>query len=324
MAVEEAGLFDMEPTKQQKFLNLNRGLFLIRYAAADDKLHPPIVRVAAAPASKKDISFFLHPDHQEAVLWQPDTCLVVRAKAPGQLAVEVEPLQSGGSIAATVRLEPLNQGTEVLEEAWEAEPEYDQLFDTANLRILGHVATLGDVEVGASEWIAGPSAPLRIEGFSILWPNKPSDLDIRYAVKTARAHTASGRVMELGSFAGTRQEAMPIVGLTLQVDGPAAADFQFVTEAVFLGSPIKRLVGKRIVTTGPTGREPLVGLRLSLEKADQMARPEVRKSTSLRLQTPLAKSKVPASKAQPSPSKQKPTADRPRSGHVRVFRSRPK
>jgi len=28
----------------------------------------------------------LHPDHDEAVLWQPGSCLVVRATAPGKLS----------------------------------------------------------------------------------------------------------------------------------------------------------------------------------------------------------------------------------------------
>ena len=75
----------------------------------------------------------------------------------------------------------------------------------------------------ADEWLGGPSSPMRIEGIAIDWPEKPSDLQIRYAVKTARPMPISGQTMELGSFAGTRGRAMPIVGLMLELSGPAAA-----------------------------------------------------------------------------------------------------
>ena len=138
-------------------------------------------------------------------------------------------------------------------------------------------------------------APSRIEGISIEWPGKPDDLDIYYAVKTPKPQTASGRKMAVGSFAGTRGKAMPLVGLILELSGPAAAEFQLAVEAIFLGSPATRITGKQVVASGPTGREPLVGLRLSVENVAATARPQPK---------PAA-----AKSAQPA-------------GRVRVFRSR--
>ncbi len=151
--------------------------------------------------------------------------------------------------------------------------------------------------VNANEWIAGPSAPSRIEGISIEWPGKPQDLDIHYAVKTAKPQTISGRKLGLGSFAGTRGKAMPIVSVMFELSGPGSTDYQFAAEAIFLGAPAKRITGKRVVASGPTGREPLVGLRLSVENAGAAARP------------------------QKKPSASKPVRSE---GRVRVFRSRPK
>ena len=123
------------------------------------------------------------------------------------------------------------------------------------------------------------------------------DLQIRYAVKTARPMPTSGQAMELGSFAGTRGRAMPIVGLMLELSGPAAARFQFCVEAIFLGSPATRIISNRVVASGPTGREPLVGLRLSLNGVE--AAEEFETKTSI--------------------NKHGAAAER-----VRVFRSRPK
>jgi hypothetical protein len=201
--------------------------------------------------------------------------------------------KKGGSVAATVRIEPLVQG----EAGGPAATKTATLgaLEPGGVRILGHVTGIGDVLVKTNEWIAGPSAPSRIEGISIDWPDKPTDLDIHYAVKTAKPQPISGRRMELGSFAGTRGKAMPLVSLMFEVSGAAAADHQLTVEAIFLGAPATRLTGKRIVASGPTGREPLVGLRIGLQNGAVVTRP--------------------ASK----PAATKPTRS---AGRVRVFRSR--
>jgi hypothetical protein len=170
-------------------------------------------------------------------------------------------------------------------------------FDIGDFRLLGHVAGIGDVVVSANEWLAGPSAPSRIEGISIAWPEKPNDLDIRYSVKTAKPQTISGRMTELGSFAGTRGKSLAVVGIALEISGPSASDFRFAAEAIFLGSPVMRMTGERVVLSGPTGREPLVGLRLWPQQARDAARPQ----------------------ASPGASRQRPPSSR-----VRVFRSRAK
>lgn len=285
----------MDRGKQQKMVNLDRGLFLVRYVAAEDQLQPPKVKISPDRPSNKGITFFLHPDHKEAVLWQPETCLVVRALAPGQLAVQVIPSHDGGSVAATVRIETLSQG--VARESTRTKAKIGASQDRGALRVLGHVKGIGDVVVNANEWVAGPSAPLRIEGISLEWPDKPEDLEINYAVKTAKPHAISGRAVGLGSFAGTRGNALPVIAVMMQISGRAAANFQLSVEAVFLGSPPVRSVGKRVVISGPTGQEPLVGLRLGLD--------EVRPTKQI-------------------PAKSSPRKSRRSGGRVRVFRARAK
>jgi hypothetical protein len=286
----------MQRDRQQKTVPINRGQFLVRYATAEDNERPPKVALTLDADSKRSVSFLLHPDHDEAVLWQPGTCLVVTALSAGKLCVEVTPIHEGGSAAATVQIEPLSQGSAVLLSA-PAKRSSRAPFNSSDLRILGHVTGIGDLTVGANEWIAGPSTPARIEGISLTWPGKPPDLELRYAVKTAKPQPISGREMDLGSFAGTRGKAMPIVGLTLELSGPAAANFQFTADAIFLGSPALHKTGRRVVLSGPTAREPLVGLRLSVQSIGGDARPL---------------KKPPTAKRRPSESR------------VRVFRSRPK
>ena len=269
----------MDGKKQQQTVAINRGLFLVRYAAAEDKSCPPKVEVAPDADSNNDLAFLLHPDHDAAVLWQPDSCLAVRAVAPGKIRVQVVPAHEGGSVAATVRIEPLNQGIAV-PSSGQTTNRSNAAYDFGNFRVLGHLNGIGDVSVNANEWLGGPSEPLRIEGISIDWPGKPADLNIHYAVKTAKPQTVSGQKVDLGSFAGTRGKAMPLVGLVLELSGPAAPHFQITVETIFLGSPVTRITGRRVVASGPTGREPLVGLRIGLETGADAVQPKAKTSVT--------------------------------------------
>jgi hypothetical protein len=128
------------------------------------------------------------------------------------------------------------------------------------------------------------------------WPDKPADLDIRYSVQLANAQAGSARMVALGTFAGTRGRALPLTGVVLQMDGNA--DLQFSAEAIFLSAPSLRAIGRRVVLSGPTGREPLVGLRVSVERIASFVPDEI---------TRPAASLTPAT-----------------SGRVRVFRSKPR
>lgn len=291
----------MKRNRQSKIVDVDKGLVIVRYATAADEIRPPKIEVLVNPKDEKHIEIISNPLHSEAVLWQPGACLVVRAMQPGKLLVEVVPVDDDGSTAATVKVEMLSQG-----EAPEARltpqapaaavgigssPGAKSHVDLDRLKIIGHVAGIGDVTARADEWLAGPSAPARIEGLLIIWPGKPDDLDIRYCVKLARPHAVSGRMMGLGAYAGTRGRALPIVSIRLEISGAAASAFRLVSEAAFLSAPIARTSGKQIEMSGPTGREPLVGFRLRLDE----------------INIPLQPMLTPAARSQ---------------GRVRVFRSR--
>jgi hypothetical protein len=263
----------MRGARQRKTIEIDRGLFLIRYATAEDEAQPPKVTVAPDSASKRSISLLTHPDEDEAALWRPGACFVVRALRPGTLVVEVEPGPDSISAAASVRVETLTQGGGIAAKPLSAKNSGS--VDLEGFTLVGHVAGIGDKRVRPGEWLAGPSAPSRIEGISIEWPEGPEDLTIRYAVTTARPHAVSQRMAELGGYTGTRGKALALVGVAFELSGRAASDLQLNVEATFLGSPAIQRVGPRISLAGPTGREPLVGLRISLERIGAKARPKL-------------------------------------------------
>jgi hypothetical protein len=295
--------WDIEATPtQQKVVDLAKGLFCIQYKDAEDQASPPRVIVKAASGHERSVELLLHPDANDSILWSPGSSLVVRTTSAAKVQVEVVSLRPNGSRAASIRVEPLTQGEP--RTGYMASAGWD--FDTQTvdgLRLIGHIAGIGDVAVNANEWIAGPTAPSRIEGISIQWPTKPRGMDIRYAVKTA-AQAGVAKMVDLDTFAGTRGRALPITGIVIELSGQGAGATEIIAEAVFLSAPILRAVGQRVVLTGPTGREPLVGLRLAIQ------------STGVAVnRAPVIDDAVAAISKYSDPGTK---------GQVRVFRSRPR
>jgi hypothetical protein len=259
----------MGRTNQRRTVEIDRGLFVVRYASAADHEHPPKVTVRPQRGDQR-VVVVLHPDHDDAVMWEPGASVVIRATDPTTLVIEVEASAPTGSAAASVRIEPINQGRRPAA----ARPDRDgEIFGAVSaVRVLGHVASVGDVIVNGGDWIAGRTAPSRIEGIAIDWPNMPEDIDLRYTVKTATTQSIVGRTAGPGTFAGTRGKALPIVAIALDLSGSGAADIRLEVEAIFLGSPAVRSAGHQITLSGPTEREPLVGLRISVNRVDATTR----------------------------------------------------
>lgn len=256
----------MNDMTQRKTVDLARGLFLIRYNTADDELSPPRVRIFPEPSSASNCEIVISPDSTDGVLWSPPSGLVVVVEQPSRLIVEVTAQSYGGSTAANVKIEPLSPGRPPpLRPSMRApvsEPAEASLHD---FQILAHVAGIGDTLEGLNAWIAGPAAPARIEGLCLLWPGKPVDLNINYAVRFARPQQGDNQFVPLGTFAGTRGRALPLTGVALEASGPAASRYSLAVEAIFLGAPAIRVTGQRINLVGPSGREPLVGIKINLE-----------------------------------------------------------
>jgi hypothetical protein len=257
----------MRSAIQRKTIEIDRGLFLVRYSTAEDAARPPRITVSTETPHKRSTYLVTHPDEEKATLRGPGACFVVRALKPSRLVIEVMPSLGGDSTAASVRVETLSQGGQV-EDSPPQEREAVRSLDLDSFSLVGHVAGIGDVRVNPGTWLAGPSAPSRIEGISIEWPAKPSGLDLRYSVTTAKHHSISQQMVALGSYAGTRGKALALVGIALELVGAAALGVQLDVEATFLGAPAIQRRGPRVALTGPTGREPLVGLKVGLKAAD--------------------------------------------------------
>ncbi|SFI09213.1 hypothetical protein [Bradyrhizobium sp. Gha] len=305
----------MTSTSLQKSLDLQKGLFLIRYDSAEDTAQPPKVTLSLDPQSARNVEFLLPPEVEEPVLWSPGANVVVRVTAPARLHLELSARSAGGSLGARIQSAALS--TDPLGLAALDEPP----VDFSGLRLLGHLAGRGDTLVGLGEWLGGPMAPTRIEGVGIDWAGRPHNFGLRHAVRLGGpGEPRATEFVEAGGYSGSRGRALPLTAATFEVFGAAAQHYEITADAIFLGSPQMKVTGQRVVVSGPTGREPLVGLRLQIvsTKAPSLSQPALPRTAS-------GKSRSSAAKAASGPGAAEPPAKEPirsGSGRVRVFRSR--
>lgn len=209
------------------------------------------------------------PDASSHELRAPGDGLVIRALRDTTIIFEVMPAYEGGSIDAELQLEPVSRlahagfnradATTAASNAARASATTVQDID-----ILAHVARRGDVIIPAGEWICGPDYPMAIEGLEIRWPRRPAGLEIVTTVSVIKNGIRHLPASLTGEFAGTRGRAAPIATLEISLTGERAKEFTLRTDALFLGASVQSRSGRSISLTGPTGREPLVGLRLSV------------------------------------------------------------
>lgn len=252
---------------------MTRGLFLLRYVASN--AGNSTTNPAAAPSIKvsshdaKDVELITWPGAAPNELLAPGDGLILRVSRDTTIALEVIPSRAGGSVDAELHLEPVsrlahggfNRSNEVALSAGRASPR----IEVDGIEILAHVSRRGDVVIPAGDWICGPEYPMAIEGIEIRWPHRPRGLEITTSVSVSKNGLRNLPAAPTGIFAGTRGRATPITGIELSLTGERAGDFILRSDALFLGSAVQSKRGRSVSLSGPSGREPLVGLRLSID-----------------------------------------------------------
>jgi len=303
---------------REKVVSLERGLYIVRYESANDTFSPPTLSIEV-PACVTPV---LHPDQQSKDLSKPGSALVLRVLDTCNISLVLRAQMAGGSLKATLKVERLcaQEDGNAAATALPAAALIDER--RRGLRVIGHVARIGDIEVGPDEWIAGPSAPGPIEGLVILTDNRLVSLGIRYAAIADGEQQRPRRWVNAGAFVGTKGRAKPLVGIELEC-ASATSDLILQVDAIFLGSPPVRQTGAKLVIHGPSFRERLVGLKFDLvpsQTATNRAHmsPITHAAPSAAAQAAVSDS-VPTA-PNPRPPATSPPSGRSQSGRVRVFR----
>jgi hypothetical protein len=260
-------LYNESALEREATVNVDRGLYLLRYASGAASGASPVAVVRSAPGSEPFIEVISAPGIVTGFLANPGECVVVRAERGGLLSVKIVRQSGGASLDASFRLESIGAVESSSAVAPSGAPAVAAPFapadGAAKFMLLAHVSRRGDIEVGAGEWVAGPQAPAAIEGILV------------------RALSASGPRIEIqpliagnpprwldwtpaGVFAGTRGRFLSLAGLRVRLVGEDAARFVLSADALFLGSAIVSRRGREIELVSGAGSDPLVGLRLDL------------------------------------------------------------
>ncbi len=128
------------------------------------------------------------------------------------------------------------------------------------LSIIGHIERKGDVVAEEGHPLGEPDSDLRIEGFQIMWPDKPVGIELAYAISLEGIGPTSS--VQTGQFCGRRGEARRITEVTFALVGPEASQYQLDGSVRFSGGfQVPVLSGMPL--SGPSGLEHLTSITLS-------------------------------------------------------------
>jgi hypothetical protein len=263
-AARSRQLSQRAPQERTHAMVVGVGLYALRYMSAPANAAYPLVEVRSR-SQGNDITLIAAPGGYSDRLVEPGDCIIVRAEQSGSLELTVSTDSPRASLDAEFRLERLTPPPQAARKAGPS-ASVAPVAQAGAISVMAHVSRRGDVVASPGEWICGPDMPLPIEGLQIDWPNKPAGVELTYVVtagRSAQKRKLSGRS---GSFAGTRGKSMPLVAIEMSLAGPNAAGYELEVEALFLGAAIAAQSGQSLSLTGPSAREPLVGLRFNVSQ----------------------------------------------------------
>lgn len=247
---------DVEKFEKTSTLPVSRGLYVLRYTENQGVAIPARAAVWPGPGSEKVVEIVSAPGISLGKLERPGSAAVIRVEQDAEIVIGVNRTAAGGSLEASLRLEVLAVG---------AEPTVARGSVVASgLRLLAHVAMRGDVEVGAGEWVAGPSAPGPIEGLEIRGLDA-SGCSVEAQVLVSTKPPRWSAWTRSGEYVGTRGRSLPLSGVRLRLSGGDSERVELVAEAAFLGSLVKSQRGREVEFLSGVGADPLVGLKFSVE-----------------------------------------------------------
>lgn len=127
------------------------------------------------------------------------------------------------------------------------------------ISLIGHVERSGDLVAAPGEYLGDPSSSLRLEGFQVMWPDRPAGVDLAYGIVIEGVGHMP--IVKTGKFCGSKGEARRITEATFALVGPDAGQFQLQGTAYFSGG-FQLAIQSGVTLSGPSGLEHLTALSL--------------------------------------------------------------
>ena len=246
---------------------LEPGMYIFRYASQPTAERSVYIALQQAPLGKGVIDFFPAEGVSKNMLTKLGDCVIGRVKGGVTTVLITEYYLADVEIdPVDLRIDRIDTSQAIMRNFLPAapQPEAVALSKTAPknavLKLTGHIEKVGDIAV-TDQWLGDETGQARLEGFSIIWDNKPHGVDLAYTSTSAGAGP-SQKVLT-GSFTGARNKAASLVAVGFSLTGPDRERYDLTGYAVFAGAGRQAIVTEQMIF-GPSGSEPLVALQISI------------------------------------------------------------
>lgn len=126
------------------------------------------------------------------------------------------------------------------------------------ISVIGHLGPAGDAVATEGE-LLGDTETGRLEGFQVMWPDRPQGVDVAYRIGMEGG--ISSAIVQTGKFVGTRGKGQRITEVSFALVGPQAKRYKLEGNAYFSGG-FSTPVVTGTTLSGPSGMEHLTALRV--------------------------------------------------------------
>jgi hypothetical protein len=258
---------------------LRPGMYILRHPK--NGLPPLTVSRAAGSAvdSGGRIEMVATPNTHGAILRDGSDCIVVHVMdKPVEFLVTAYMAQQGAAVPSIkvdqISLDaapaPVIQKPAETGSASSVNQSKQIEISAKGLTVIGHLEVNGDVVAAEGQYLGDPASNLRLEGFQVMWPDRPEGVDLVYGV--ALEGVGQIPMVKTGKFCGRRAEARRITEVTFALTGPKADQFRLDGTACFSGG-FQVPVASGIALSGPSGLEHLTSIALRALPSESGGKP---------------------------------------------------
>ena len=250
---------------------LEPGMYIFRYASQPPADKPVCIALQQAPLGKGAIDFFPGEGVSKNMLAKLGDTIVARVKGGIATVLITEYHMFDKSIdPIDLRIDRIDTSPAIMRNFGViATAESNAAIappTPVTLKLIAHLQGAGDVE-STEGWAGEHDGTKRLEGFCVVWDNKPAGVDLVYTSTVAGSGPSPNVATE--TFTGTRGKSLPLVSAGFSLVGPNRHFFELSGHIVFSGATPQLVVPNQMMY-GPTGTEPVVALHVCITPVTKM------------------------------------------------------
>ena len=250
---------------KNSIVTLQPGIYILRHSKEGGRGALSVSRAAIHAFDSGKIETLSTPKTHGSVLRDGADCIVMQVSETAVDLLVTAYLTQANQAEPLLKIDKVSLDAEIPEihAPVQAIAPSSQAFEISHqgLSIIGHIERTGDLLASGDQCLGDPTSNLRLEGFQIMWPDRPEGIDLGYSVSLEGIGATP--MVNTGKYCGTRNEAKRINEVMFVLIGPKAAQFQLKGSAYFSGG-FQVPVSSGMALTGPSGLEHLTAMSLSI------------------------------------------------------------